>query len=143
MTTGRKMFFDLSIFDIQWENKGYSICQIVQNNDLPKGNILPWPSSYQCLAKKVLEYVHIRGDMNSYRFEIHMTFYFGCISKRPNILMDIRRYFISGSVYQNDRNEFQTYMYIKHNIQRVCTYSFHFGWILFKFCAHVRVCFRG
>ena len=21
--------------DIQWENKGYSICQIVQNNDLP------------------------------------------------------------------------------------------------------------
>ena len=31
----KKMFFDLSMFDIQWENKGYSICQIVQNNDLP------------------------------------------------------------------------------------------------------------
>ena len=23
------------MFDIQWENKGYSICQIVQNNGLP------------------------------------------------------------------------------------------------------------
>ena len=27
------MFFDLLMFDIQWENKGYSICQILQNND--------------------------------------------------------------------------------------------------------------
>ena len=34
MTPGRKIIFDLSIFDIQWENKGYSICHIVQNNDL-------------------------------------------------------------------------------------------------------------
>ena len=32
-----EMFFDLSVFDIQWENRGYSIYQIVQNNDLPKG----------------------------------------------------------------------------------------------------------
>ena len=30
------MFFDLSMIAIQWENKGYSICQIVQNNDLWK-----------------------------------------------------------------------------------------------------------
>ena len=29
------MFFDLSMFDIQWENKRSSICQIVQNIDLP------------------------------------------------------------------------------------------------------------
>ena len=36
MTLGRKMFFDLSIFDIQWENKGDSIYQILQNNDLPQ-----------------------------------------------------------------------------------------------------------
>ena len=35
MTPRQKMFFDLSIVDIQSENKGYSICQIVQNNDLP------------------------------------------------------------------------------------------------------------
>ena len=27
------MLFDLSMFDIQCENKDYSICQIVQNND--------------------------------------------------------------------------------------------------------------
>ena len=27
------MLFDLSMFDIQCENKGYSICQIVQNNE--------------------------------------------------------------------------------------------------------------
>ena len=46
--------------------------------------------------------------MNSYRFEIsnrreksavHMKFHFGCISKRPDILMDMCRHFISGSVY--------------------------------------------
>ena len=35
MTPVRKMFFDLSMFDIQWENKSYLICQIVQNNDPP------------------------------------------------------------------------------------------------------------
>ena len=34
MTPERKMFFELSIFDIQRENKGYSICQILHNNDL-------------------------------------------------------------------------------------------------------------
>ena len=37
MTPGRKMFFVLSMFDTQRENKRYSICQIVQNNDLPAG----------------------------------------------------------------------------------------------------------
>ena len=36
MTPGRTIFFDQSMFDIQWENKGYSICQIVLNNDVPK-----------------------------------------------------------------------------------------------------------
>ena len=30
-----KMFFDQSMFDIQWENNGFLIYQIVQNNDLP------------------------------------------------------------------------------------------------------------
>ena len=38
------MFFNL--FDIQWENKGYSICQIVQNNNLPKLTVLVNPFSY-------------------------------------------------------------------------------------------------
>ena len=30
---------------------------------------------------------------------VHMKFRFGCISKRPHILMDMCRHFISGSVY--------------------------------------------
>ena len=29
MTAGQKMLFDLSIVDIQWENKGYSTCRIM------------------------------------------------------------------------------------------------------------------
>ena len=33
MTPRRKMFFDLSMYDIQLENKGYSIRQIVQKNN--------------------------------------------------------------------------------------------------------------
>ena len=54
-----------------------------------------------------LDYVQMRGEMNSYRFEIsnqrespvYMKFHFGCISKRPIILMDMFRHFILGSVY--------------------------------------------
>ena len=50
----------------------------------------------------------MRGEMNSYRFEIsnrrenkffHMQIHFGCISKRPDNLMDMYRHFISGSAY--------------------------------------------
>ena len=51
----------------------------------------------------------MRGKVNSYRFEIsqtsvktssvHMKFRFDWISKRPDILMDMCRHFISGSVY--------------------------------------------
>ena len=45
-----------------------------------------------------IEYVHMRGEMNSYRFEISnghknkfcsLKFHFGCISKWPDILMNI------------------------------------------------------
>ena len=32
---GKKILFDQSILDIQRDSKGYSICQIVQDNDLP------------------------------------------------------------------------------------------------------------
>ena len=48
---------------------------------------------------------------------VHMKFHFGFISKRPNILMDMCRHFISGSVSlifrvvfigQNDRYEIRT-----------------------------------
>ena len=54
------------------------------------------------------ECVHMRDEMNSYRFEISSRrenkfcshkFHFDCISKRPDILMDMCRHFISGSVY--------------------------------------------
>ena len=50
----------------------------------------------------------MRGEMNytGLRFQtgvktssVHMKFRFGCISKRPDILMDMCRHFISGSVY--------------------------------------------
>ena len=34
MNPGQKMFVSLSMFDIQRKNRGYSICQIVQNNGL-------------------------------------------------------------------------------------------------------------
>ena len=55
-----------------------------------------------------IEYVHMRGEMNSYRFEISnghknkfcsRKFHFGCISKCPDILMNMCRHFISGGVY--------------------------------------------
>ena len=77
---------------------------------------------------------------------VHMKFHFGCISKWPNILMDMFKHFISGNVYLifyqpkwnlisvkmtdieiHTRTEFHTHMHIKRNIQRVCTYSFRFG----------------
>ena len=77
---------------------------------------------------------------------VHMTFYFGWVSKRLDILMNICKHFISGSVYmifsspkmkfyfcQNHRYEiyirddFQTHMRIKSNILGVCAYSFRFG----------------
>ena len=60
---------------------------------------------------------------------VHMTFRFGCNSKRPDVLMEMRRYFISGSVYMifyhlkwnfndryeiHNRNEFQRHMRSKH-----------------------------
>ena len=34
MTIEQKAFFDLTMFDIQCDNKSYSICQIMWNNDL-------------------------------------------------------------------------------------------------------------
>ena len=52
MTPGRKMFFDQSMLDIQWGSKGYLICQIVQNNDLPKHDFsLFLKSSVKCSCK--------------------------------------------------------------------------------------------
>ena len=49
----------------------------------------------------------MRGEMNSYRCEfqtgvktssVHMPLHFGCISKRPNSVMDMCSHFILGSV---------------------------------------------
>ena len=42
---------------------------------------------------------------------VHMQFHFGCISKQPD----------------KTRNEFQTQLRIKCNIQSVFAYSFYFG----------------
>ena len=52
MTPRQKMFFDLSIVDIQSENKGYSICQIVQNNDLPIRVLYRYQNSLKRVPKK-------------------------------------------------------------------------------------------
>ena len=50
----------------------------------------------------------MRDEMNTYRFEIsnrrekgslHMKFHFSCISKRPEIFMDMCRHSFSGSVH--------------------------------------------
>ena len=80
-----------------------------------------------------------------------MTFHFGCISKRPNILVDMGWHFISDSVYmifylpkmkfdicQNDRNEITPAM----SFERTCALDaisnesalIHFA--LVKFCSH-------
>ena len=51
-------------------------------------------------------------------------------------------------ICQNDRyeidtrNEFQTHMRIKRNIQRVCAYSFRFGQILFTWKSHAGLDFH-
>ena len=55
MTPGWKMFFDLSMFDIQLENKkNYSVWQIVQNNDLPAYALINSIVSEVCLWLAVL-----------------------------------------------------------------------------------------
>ena len=51
-----------------------------------------------------VEYVYTRGKINSFQTgvkvsSVHIKFPFGCISKQPNILMDMCRHFISSSVY--------------------------------------------
>ena len=57
---------------------------------------------------RIIEYVHIEGKWTHTGLifqtgvktsSVHMKFHFGCISKRPDILMDMCRHFISGSVY--------------------------------------------
>ena len=101
-------------------------------------------SSSLIIVLFILEYVYIRGEMNSYNFENSYKFCSRdvlCISKWPDILMDMRRHFILGSVYmifyhskfhfcQNDRYEIHTrhvfQTHIKRNMQRVCPYLFRF-----------------
>ena len=78
MTTEQKKFFDLSRFDIYWENKGYSICQIAQNNDLPRIRILAWSwrlweplkvnNSYKAKAKGGLKLKEIKESNENRSF---------------------------------------------------------------------------
>ena len=88
-----------------------------------------------------------------------MKFHFDCISKRLDILMNMYRHFeqclhdilspeMKFHFCQNDRYkihtsiEFQTHMRIKRNIQRVCTYSFRFGQIMFTWKSHAGLKFH-
>ena len=102
-----------------------------------------------------IEYVHMRGEMNSYRFEISnqrenkfcshevsfrlhfkttryfdghvQAFHFGqCL--HDILSPKMKFHFCQSDRYEiHTRIEFQTYMRIKRNIQRVCAYSFLFG----------------
>ena len=69
MTQGQKMFFDLSLVDIQWKKKGYSICQIVQNNDLPISQVLAThlpTSTLEVEEKEELENLWKWGEFSFY-----------------------------------------------------------------------------
>ena len=102
-----------------------------------------------------IEYVHMRGEMNSYRFEISnqrenkfcshevsfrlhfkttryfdghvQAFHFGqCL--HDILSPEMKFHFCQNDRYEiHTRIEFQTHMRIKRNIQRVCAYSFRFG----------------
>ena len=72
--------------------------------------------------------------MNSYRSEIsnrrktssvHMTLHFGCISKQPNILMDMWMHFILGSVYMIFYHPKWNFMSVKvTDMKSIPTFSF-------------------
>ena len=113
----------------------------------------------------MLEYVKwthtgLRFQTGVITSSVHMTFHFGWVSKRPDILMNICRYFISGSVYMiilspkmkfyfclNDqyeihiRNEFQTHMRIKRNILRLFI-SFRVNSVHMKISCRFEISFR-
>ena len=65
----------------------------------------------------------MRGEIISYQFEIsnrrenkvwnYTTFHFGCISKWPDILMDMCRHFISGSVFIIFYHPTWNFIYVK------------------------------
>ena len=59
---------------------------------------MTWYRVHEKLDCCILEYVHMRGN-GVKTSSFHMKFHFGCISKRPDILMDMCRHFISDSVY--------------------------------------------
>ena len=58
MIPGRKTFIDQSMFDIQCKNKGRSICQIVQNNDLPN---IECNKLYKIVASQVQKQLKTQG----------------------------------------------------------------------------------
>ena len=82
---------------------------------------------------------------------VHMKFHFGCMSKRPNILMDMCRHFISDSVYMIFYHKKRNFISVKMmNMKSITALSFkrtcalnatsnesvliHFVWG--KFCSH-------
>ena len=72
------MFSDLSTLDIQWENKGYSICQIVQNNDLPNisaNKFLRFIFEKYCLQTNTenVEFIAWLWSFNSFSLSIIMS----------------------------------------------------------------------
>ena len=55
-----------------------------------------YKSTFRWKAKSI--HTGLRFQTGVKTSSVHMTFHLGCISKWPDILMDVRRHFISGSV---------------------------------------------
>ena len=120
------------------------------------GFILPVKFFYrQNKHVHILKHVHMRGKINSYRFEISnqrenkfcshevsfrlhfkktqyfdghvQIFHFGqCL--HDILSLEMKFHFCQNDRYEiHTRIEFQRHMCIKYNTQRVCAYSFHFG----------------
>ena len=95
--------------------------------------------------------------------QVHIRFQFGYISKQLDILMDMRRDFISGSVYMifyqptemkfhfskidwyeiHTRSDFQMHMHIKRNIQGVRAYSLRVNFVNMEISCKYEISFRS
>ena len=62
---------------------------------------------------KTITHTGLRFQIGMKTSSVHMEFHFGCISKRPDILMGMCRHFISGSVYMIFHCTKWNFMFVK------------------------------
>ena len=85
---------------------------------------MTWYRVHEKLDCCILEYVHMRGN-GVKTSSFHMKFHFGCISKRPDILMDMCRHFISDSVYMIFYHKKRNFISVKMmNMKSITALSF-------------------